>query len=357
MVDSVIEPPASSSDDAENTPTPRRAKPPAKTKNRGRGLLIVLGAIALFALSLGGTYIIMQVMNKETSLSGSSTAEEAVLSYLNALAAGNADKALLYSAMQPEDRAFMTNEFLASLVAENPITNIDVRPNQAASPDAIIAATYKIGETEVEAEFTVHPHGKTWMLDWGFFPFDISDMTEAGPGVLMNEVELGDTATIYLFPGVYSLTLTDPMLTLTHPEFTIEYPEMPLFVSQGYTISDEGLSLIQAAIDEHLTYCLTQKTIQPEGCGFGFAGTSTGTVDPSTIAWTLVGQRPDFSAQKFNLDTTVFTVATVLVDMKFHFEAISTDKRHFYEADSSTTGIRIDFCNTDKIVVTFGTFG
>jgi len=357
MDDRSFESPPEEKTGTETDSTPRRAVPQKKARNRGRGLLIVVGAIALFSLSLGGTYLAAQILNHQNTPDGAQAPEQAVLSYLQALAAGHADTALIYSAMQPDDRTFTSDEFLAQLLAENPITKITVPPNQATDSPAVIEATYNIGDVEVEAEFTLHLQGNAWLLDYGFFPFDISEMTESGPAISMNGVDLGHTENIYLFPGIYTLTLADPMLALTYSEFVIEYPEMPLFFSQGYTMSEEGLDVIRTAVDEHLTYCLAQKDIQPDGCGFGFAGTSTGTIDTSTIAWTIAGTRPSFAAQKFTLDTTVLTVATAMIDIKFHFEAISTDKRHFYEADSSITGIRVDFCRTDQIVVTFGTFG
>jgi len=238
----------------------------------------------------------------------------------------------------------------------NPITDITVPEGQSTSSPTKIQATYTLGGEKIQAYFTVQKHGRHWLLDSGFLPLNLAELVETGVPIAVNDKPLDQTTKIYLFPGVYTFTSLNPMLGLTMPTFTIAFPENPTVFSESFTLSQEGITRIQQAAAAHLDSCLGAKELNPEGCGFGFAGTNVGQVDPGTITWTLAADSPDIAAIDPHLDGSSLAVAVASISINVTFHGVSTDKVHLYDDSSSGFNtVRADFTDPDNIIVTFGT--
>jgi hypothetical protein len=279
----------------------------------------------------------------------------AVRAYLAALASGDADTALSYSAARPTDTTYLTSDFLTQMMAVHPIANVIIPDDQPTQSPATIHATYVLGETNVEAHFTVQQHDRKWLLDGGYLTLDLSSLNGWGQPLTLNGVDLGESGKVQVFPGVYTLTLKDtPMINIVNPAFTIAYPEAnPTFDQMSLTLSEDGLSRIRAAADQKLNNCLASRELQPAGCGFGFAGAETGTVDPATITWTL-RESSDLSTVPLALDGSSTSIALGEVSITASIHAVSTDGRHNYTGDSAVTKLRADFTDPDNIQVSFG---
>ena len=88
-----------------------------------------------------------------------SKADEAVKSYLDALAAGQAAVALALGKDQPTDTTFLTDAVLADSLKRAPITAITVSPPDD-EYDNSIEASYKLGDQQVNETFTVQKTGR-----------------------------------------------------------------------------------------------------------------------------------------------------------------------------------------------------
>ena len=89
-----------------------------------------------------------------------SKADEAVKSYLEALAAGQAAVALALGKEQPTDTTFLTDAVLADSLKRAPITAITVSPPDD-EYDNSIEASYKLGDQQVNETFTVQKSATT----------------------------------------------------------------------------------------------------------------------------------------------------------------------------------------------------
>lgn len=346
-------------DDESGTDTPDPAEPDSPGGLTGTNIVLILSlAVLLVAAGALAYYLVPRFLIDYDEPGMAASGSEAVQEYLEALSIGDAATALLYSAAQPAaDPVFTSNDFLKQSLRTNPLTGINVPDGQSTSSPAQIQATYTLGGQKVSAHFTVQQHDRTWLLDGGFLPLNLTALQDKGQPLTLGGVSLGNTATADLFPGVYTLATTNPMLALTNPDLRIEYPESNPTFSESFLLSDEGVSRIQQAAKAQLDKCLTQQELQPEGCGFGFIGSGVGTVDPATITWSLPADAPDISAIDPTLDVGSLNMAVANTSVTVNFHAISTDKKHLYDDTSTITGVRADFTDPDNIKVTFGVFG
>jgi len=348
-------PPQLGSDTVTSSKVPARAIAEPPVRHTLRNTLIIVLAVVVVLAGLA-VFLVPRFLDDPDKPGNALSPTEAVQEYLNAVAAGDATTALLYSTQKPaEDTVFTSDNFLKSLMQASPITNIDVPGDQTTTSPAKIQATYTLNGENVQAFFTVQKYGRLWRLDIGFLPLNLTELTNQGVPLAINSVSLDLITKVYLFPGVYTFTSLNPMLDLTLPTFTIDYPENPTIFREGFTLSQQGVATIQQAAANHLTTCLATKELSPAGCGFGFAGTNTGEVDPATITWTLTDDSADISTITPSLDGNSVSTAEATISISVHFEAISVDKQHLYEDTSSFNTVRADFSDPDNIVVTFGT--
>jgi len=330
---------------------------PRRAAKRSKGPVIVV-IIAVVALVVGGgaaaAYWIPRLLDDSDQPGIAKSAEEAVREYLAALAAGDATTALLYSAAQPADTRFMTNDFLAKVVAGGPVTDIVVPDGQTSVSPAQITATYKMGDQAVEAHFTVQKYGRDWLLDAGYLSLGIGAAVAKGVPLALNGVELGTMEKVYLFPGVYEFTSLDVMLAMDNGKFTIGYAESQPTIDMGFSLSKEGIDRIRTAAKAKLDWCLAQKALKPAGCGFGFTGAQNGTVSAASIKWGLKSksQKPATIAPR--LDGGSLTTAVAPFAVTVSFQAQSEDKTSLYNDESGFTRLHADFTDPGKIVVTFG---
>jgi hypothetical protein len=318
-------------------------------------VIIVIVIALLLAIAGAAAILVPRLMATDPDQPGGAhSPTEAVQGYLDALSKGDATTALLYSARQPTDTTFTTNEFLAELIDENPITDIVIPDGQPTTSPVTIQATYTLGGEEVQAHFTVQQHGKLWLLDGGFMSLNVSALRTIGVPLALNGISLDSQESLQLFPGMYTLTVDDPMFAIAEPSFTIAYPESkPAFTLGGLILSPDAISRIRVAAQTHLDNCLAKKELKPVGCGFGFAGVHTGTVNPSTISWSVPEDAASISSILPILDGDSHTMAFAEITIKVHFRAVSDDTFYLYDDWSVISQVRADFSDPEKILITF----
>jgi len=330
---------------------PARAIAPRSHK---RAVLVVIAIVVLLLLASGAVFVVPKLLNPPSTPGNATNPMDAVQAYLEAVSRGDATTALTYSTAQPSDSTFANDQFLSAAVSANPLTDIQVPSGQSTTSPAQIQATYTLGGHQVQAHFTVHKYGRDWRLDWGFIPLDLSSLTAKSVPISINGVGVGVASKVYLFPGTYTFASLNPMLSLNSPSFTIDYPEANPSFSEGFVLSDDAIARIQAAAKDHLDQCLAEKVLAPPGCGFGFAGTNKGTLNPSTIQWSLADGTADITTIQPTLDGPSLTVAVATISIQVKFSGVSTDKVTLYRDTSSISAVRADFSDPDQIAVTFG---
>lgn len=331
---------------------------PERRRKSYMWILVGLLAVSLVVALVGLLMFISakKPTDEPTTPEITQTPSEVVQAYLEALAGGHASEALTYSKTVPSETILMTDEFLQQSLAEHPMTNIVVPTDQTIESPAEIFATYDLGEQKVEAHFTVQLYENGWLLDRGFLPLNVSELVGIGVRLKLNDVDLGTaTTTVNLLPGTYTFTSLDPMLTVANGTFVLEYPETTPTYSMAMALSDDAIKAIQAAAKAKMKWCLTQKSLQPDGCGFGFAGVADGSINPDTISWSYANKAPKFANIKPELDGTSLTSAVASFSVKVTFQALSEDRANMYQQDSSFKKLHADFTNPNNIIVTFGT--
>ncbi|MDR0783343.1 MAG: hypothetical protein LBE83_06250 [Propionibacteriaceae bacterium] len=319
----------------------------------GRRIWIVLLSIALVGLTAAAVWVVPQAYDKLLGDSGTArSARAAVEAYLTALAAGDATTALSYSALQPQDTRFTSDEFYSRSLAGNPITNIVV-PEEQDSGSNLISASYTLGDQAIEAHFTVQKHDRGWLLDGGFLRLSVADLAAAGAPLTLNGVPLGENPRLELLPGVYTLDAADPMLTVSSPNLLITYPESETTFTESLILSFDAIIAIQDAAKAHLNACLEVQALAPPGCGFGFAGTNIGVVNPESIIWTLDKDSPDLTTLVPLLDPDSLTTASGLISIKVNLLAYSMTQWELYEDSSTISQVKADFSDPDKIKIVF----
>ena len=330
-----------------------RAAQPQRAHNR-RWIIpvVILLSVALLG---GGAFVFWRLHNQSTATTGAKTPTEAVQQYLDALARGDAAAALALSANKPNttsDSSFLSDGALKTAMLANPITAINVPANQSTTTPATILASYQLGGKTVQAHFTVQDWNQAgWLLDGGFLNLDVSSLTAKGVPLTMNGIDITKMNKVQLFPGVYTLASSNPMLTLVNGSFTIEYPESnPTFNQFSFTLSEAGVAGIQAAAQAKLTQCLTSKELQPTDCGFGVDPTAYA-VDPTTVTWSLANDSPDLTAITPQLDAGSYTTATAAATVTVDFQASTADHYRLVNGSSSLTVVQADFTNPDQIAI------
>ena len=194
-------------------------------------------------------------------------ATAALQGYLQALAAGDADKAKQYAMNPPADSPLLTNDFFAASIAKNPITEIQVDPQNDSGTSAYLTANYKIGGKLVQGNYQLTKVAKLWKLNSVVTTVDRP--TYWGTlGVTINGTA-APTSQLSFFPGVYQLGTGTSLLAFEQPAFTVNSPGdyVSGLSTTGPALTDAGKKAMIAKSQEWLTQCLAVQDTNPKDCG------------------------------------------------------------------------------------------
>ena len=197
---------------------PMPAPPPEEKKRRGK-VLIIVGALVL-ALIVGAIAVALLTRNEPTvtqppaasqNPSGAATtapptsappaakASDAVVGYLEALAAGNVAGALSY-AVDPVPRAVAHRTGAGRVPRRAPLTGIEVPPVD--DEQATVTAAYTLGKTAVD--FDVVKVGDDWKLVEVVKRVDVGLSRQSVP-MVVNGVKVSGN-TVKVLPGSYAFS-------------------------------------------------------------------------------------------------------------------------------------------------------
>jgi len=256
-------------------------------KKKGKGLLIglIAGAVAVVLVIAGvaAVFLTQKATPASTEPDKVTKSTAALQGYLQALAAGNADKAKQYAMTPPADSPLLTNDFLAASVAKNPITEIQVDPQNDSGTSAHLAASYKLGGTLVQGNYQLTKVAKLWRLNQVITTVDRP--TYWGTlGVTINGTT-APTSQLSFFPGVYQLGTGTSLLAFEQPAFTVDGPgdHVSGFSSTQPALTDAGKKAMIAKSQEWLTQCLAVQDTNPKDCGMNTPLPDGATLAPGSL--------------------------------------------------------------------------
>jgi hypothetical protein len=281
--------------------------------------------------------------------------ETVVESFLEAVAASQADVALGLLNDPPADTTFLTDAVLTQSASLAALTNIQTSPAIVSGKSASVSVTYRLGDTPVSDQYTLTLVGQQWLISTPLATQLLFFIDAGGAGLAINGVPLdggGLLGQSSFLPGTYAFSVTNSYLT-TSTRFVVgTMTDPPVLIDSPVSLAADAGNRLSQAAQQKLEACLAAKEAQPAGCGFGTGqlrdgatpdwSTVTRTVTAGTVAsavWTLgTGNVTHVSA---DLDITL--------DVKLHSTAGSQ-----YGGDDHIWSATADISNPDAVVITFG---
>lgn len=244
---------------------------------RGRKIGLLIGAGVLALLLVVGVAVAVLVSRDgardvtgtpadpaDPAVPSTSTPEQAVQGYLEAVAGGRAEEALGYLYERPEDDALLTDEVLVKANEIAPVTAITVTP--PASPDSSeVTASYQVGDEPARYDFTViGDEDRGYTIASGVVRASMSRVD--GLDVLVNGVAPADPTSFSLFPGGYEVTTTQEYFTIGGGERVVTDPlSTESYFDVTPALDGEGTKLFISMVTEAAEKCLASKELEA-GC-------------------------------------------------------------------------------------------
>lgn len=263
------------------------------------------------------------------------TAGETVNGFFEALAAGDAEKALSYSASPPEKESpLLAPEVVKKAAEAAPVENLELQPAtvqqdpNGAYIGASVKSTYTIDGKDVEKEWKLTKVGEDWKLG------KVTAMVQLGSTdltVLVNGVEVTDSKVAAL-PGKYTVSSDNEYFEFKSTSFTVTQPEKDVSWIADANPTEAAVKSVVEAVKSSLASCLKEKTLQPSNCPNRFKAPEGVKVDNSTIKYGLANN-PFPDAQMRHRSGTIFEMK-----LTFVFELTAKGKKGDDEVKLSDKG-------------------
>lgn len=272
-------------------PAPTLGVPPQKSR---KGLIIALAAVVVIAI-VG--FVGFRVVSGEgvAGIGGTQalSPKETVQQYLDALAAGDAEKALSFGASQPANSDLLTNDILSKQNAKLPLTNIRVLDADTTTESIGISRVHvavNFGTVVDDVELPLKKNGDgQWKLENAVIKLD------APPGG--GSMKSLDTVTVfgknfksgslYLFPGYMEVGSTNPNLTVTADPILLKglAAYSSSYLDAKVELSDMGSQAIQQQLSEAFAKCQSSSLLNPPGCPTKVSAYDAADAVDGTVQW------------------------------------------------------------------------
>jgi hypothetical protein len=285
-------------------PGPGQPTPP----RRGRGkILIIIGAAALAVILMAALAVVVATRSGLAGNTGNSTQRQqnqsqgaapqnaprpsdAVMGYLQALAAGDAVAALSFAADPAPTGPLLTNEVLAKSSERADLTDIQV-PVVDDQNATSVSATYSLGNSAVSESFDVVKVADTWKLSRTVKDLDIGFIVGGSVPVKINGVEV-DQDSVAVLPGSYTFSTGLPYVGYGSKNVVLvksPYVEADTYRIQSQ-LTNSGEEAVISAARKSYHNCLDANSLSPKNCPMNFK--SKYSYNKSTITWRQVGNDP-----------------------------------------------------------------
>ncbi|WP_454227487.1 hypothetical protein [Propioniciclava flava] len=241
--------------------------------------LVAVAAVVLVAL-IAWAVVAVTNSNRERAITSTAT------TYLQSIAASDAQAALATLAERPTNEALLTGDVLRVSQERAPLTDIVVTsPVLDSDTRASVSASYKIGGRDVSTTLRLVGDGRTsWLLVDG-----TADLTLSAPtGLTVNGVPVTES-TNPAFPGSYVVATNSAPTVIAQGDTTalLATPDSePASLTVAAALSDEGRQTVLNTVKGRLDECLTATESRPANCPFGVR-TDNVEVAPGSVRFAL----------------------------------------------------------------------
>jgi hypothetical protein len=286
-------------------PGPHQPAPQRKGKGK---ILIIIGAAALAVILLAVLAVVVATRSRQAANLGNSTQgqqnnpsqsvapqnaprpSDAVMGYLQALAAGDAVAALSFAADPAPSGPLLTNKVLAKSGERADLTEIQV-PVVEDQNATSVSATYSLGNSAVSESFDVVKVADTWKLSRAVKDLDISFIVGGSVPVKINGVSV-DQDSVAVLPGSYAFTTGLPYVG--YGSKNVVLVKSPYVEADTYRIESQltksGQKAVISATRKSYNKCLDANSLNPTNCPIKLD--SKYSYKKSTITWRQNGSDP-----------------------------------------------------------------
>jgi hypothetical protein len=279
-------------------PAGRPRLPPA-SKKTGKGLVIGLVAVAVaFVLMIGGVAAFLlanRAASASTEPDKATKSTTALQGFLEALAAGDADKAKQYAMNPPADAPLLTNDFLKATVAKSPVTEIQVDAHSDSGSTGYLTANYKLGGTVVQGNYQLTKVAKVWKLN--SVVTTVNRPASWGKLAVTVNGTAAPASQLTFFPGVYQLATGTSLLAFAKDAFTVNEPGdyVSGLSSSAPALTDVGKKTMVTKAQAWLTQCLAVQETNPKDCGMNTPLPNGAALAPGSMKRTVDAGTTPFS--------------------------------------------------------------
>jgi len=303
----------------------------ARTTRRAKPAIWVLGIVGVIIAGLISYYVwdqnrpvaVSSQIIVPTSAQASAPKVErgdlAVKGYLEALAAGDIDKAISYGPVGGGSQALLVPAALKASIAAAPITNINVTPADATA--STIHAAYQLGTQAVVSDYKVAKKDDgNWQLASSTTTVRLSAKRSDSVPLIINGQTIGPVVELELVPGAYTMGTGLPYLayqpttniTVNDLSYTKAISELPV------DVTSEGKDTLIRATQASLAACMDYQQLSPPNCPM--AEPSSRPVIASTIRREMIVADPVSGAQ-WVVDSSNAAVASALIQVHYRISA------------------------------------
>lgn len=221
------------------------------------------------------------------------TPKEVVQQYLDALAAGDAEKALSFGIAQPASKDLLTNEILNKQNAKMPVTNIRVLDADTTTETIGMSRVHvavNFGTVVDDTELPLKKDGDgNWKLENAAVKLD------PPPGAssikAMDSVTVFgksfDSGSLYVFPGYMDVGSTNKFLDVTAEPILLKglgaYSSS--YLNPKVTLNDAGKREIEQQVSAAFDNCTRSRMLNPSGCPTKVASYDAVDAVDGTVSW------------------------------------------------------------------------
>lgn len=307
---------------------------------RSRSRWISAVVFAVVAVLIAGVAWLLRPQPPASSVP-STTPQEAVAGYLNALVEADANRALEYALNRPTDTTLLTDEVLkashktAKLAVVN-VPEVEGRtmvtvPAQVTLDGEPATINFSVSETEVGWRL-----GQvTSTIDPGTLPTSLETS--------LNGVRLTAPAHIEVFPGIYVFDQDLPQLKLEGNRVAVTAVGEDIPAGLHAVLTSAGEKAANKIAAAALKKCLAKKDPNPDGCPNSVAVDKNQKIDTKSIRWNLVGD--PWKTATYTVDATDPTQIRGATTLKLRFRCTLTEGGEKYTVDQ-TNSVKVRYALT-----------
>lgn len=237
--------------------------PPSGPKRNRRKLIIAAAGAAV--LLIAAVFVVPRFAGGAGG--GDLSASETVTAYLEALAAGDAEKALSFSKSEPANADLLTNDVLSKQIAKMPISDIrilDDGEEMAGIGMASVKVAVKFGEQLSDSTVRLSKVEEIWKIDDAINKIDITSTSAADETLTIFGKELKKGEAFYVFPGFVDVGSSN--------EYIAVAADSPLLTGgmvsfrPTYKLNDKGVDAVSTTMADAFALCEKSNLLDPPGC-------------------------------------------------------------------------------------------